>query len=59
MTPTSEQVAPPTVRFLDRMEQAELAIVRCAYAKHVPANAGKRWLMPDAYWSSPAERRRL
>ena len=39
MTPTSEQVAPHTARFLDRMEQEELAIVRRAYAKHVLANA--------------------
>ena len=30
MTPTSEQVAAHTVLFLDRMEQEELAIVRCA-----------------------------
>ena len=39
MTPTPEQVAPQTGRFLDRMEQEELAIVRRAYAKHVLANA--------------------
>ena len=39
MTPTSEQVAPHTTRFLDRMEQEELAIVRRAYAKRVLANA--------------------
>jgi protein-L-isoaspartate(D-aspartate) O-methyltransferase len=40
MTPTSEQVAAHPSRFLDRMEQGELAIVRRAYAKHVLANAG-------------------
>jgi protein-L-isoaspartate(D-aspartate) O-methyltransferase len=39
MTPTPEQLAPQTGRFLDRMEQEELAIVRRAYAKHVLANA--------------------
>jgi len=39
MTLTPEQVAPQTGRFLDRMEQEELAIVRRAYAKHVLANA--------------------
>src|SRR6516162_6416252 len=39
MTPTSEQVAPHTARFPDRMGQDELAIVRRAYAKHVLANA--------------------
>src|SRR5262245_53027480 len=40
MTATSEQVAPHMARFLDRMDQDELAIVRRAYAKHVLANAG-------------------
>ena len=35
MTPTSEQAAPHTTRFLDRMEQEELAIVRRAYAKQI------------------------
>jgi len=40
MTPTPKEVAPHTGRFLDRMEQEELAIVRRAYAKHVLANAG-------------------
>jgi protein-L-isoaspartate(D-aspartate) O-methyltransferase len=40
MTPTSEQVAAHPSRFLDRMEQGELAIVRRAYAKHVLANSG-------------------
>ena len=39
MTPTSERVELHTTRFLDRMEQRELAIVRRAYAKHVLANA--------------------
>ena len=39
MTPTSEQVAPHTARFPDRMGQEELSIVRRAYAKHVLANA--------------------
>ena len=39
MTPTSEQVSAHAARFLDRMEQGELAIVRRAYAKHVLANA--------------------
>ena len=39
MTPTPKEVAPHTGRFLDRMEQEELAIVRRAYAKHVLANA--------------------
>ena len=39
MTLTPEQVAPQPGRFLDRMEQEELAIVRRAYAKHVLANA--------------------
>ena len=39
MTPTSEQVVAYAARFLDRMEQGELAIVRHAYAKHVLANA--------------------
>jgi len=39
MTPTSEQVEAHAARFLDRMEQEELAIVRRAYAKHVLANA--------------------
>jgi protein-L-isoaspartate(D-aspartate) O-methyltransferase len=38
MTPTSEQVAAHAARFVDRMEQGELAIVRRAYAKHVLAN---------------------
>ena len=40
MTPTSEQVAPHTARFLDRMEQEELAIVRRAYAKQMLAVFG-------------------
>ena len=40
MTATSEQVAAHAARFLDRMEQGELAIVRRAYAKHVLATAG-------------------
>jgi hypothetical protein len=41
MTPTPEEVAPHTARFLDRMEQEELAIVQRAYAKQimVPFNA--------------------
>lgn len=39
MTPTPKEVAPHTGRFLDTMEQEELAIVRRAYAKHVLANA--------------------
>jgi protein-L-isoaspartate O-methyltransferase len=39
VTPISEQVAPYTARFLDRMKEEEMAIVRRAYAKHVVANA--------------------
>lgn len=35
MTPTREEVAPHTARFLDRMEPEELAIVRRAYAKQI------------------------
>ncbi len=35
MTPSSEQVAAHTARFLDRMGQEELAIVRRAYAKQI------------------------
>jgi protein-L-isoaspartate(D-aspartate) O-methyltransferase len=39
MTPIPEDVAPHTARFLDRMDQEELAIVRRAYAKQVMAAA--------------------
>ena len=40
MTPTPKEVAPHTARFLDRMEQEELAIVRRAYAKQMLAVFG-------------------
>jgi hypothetical protein len=54
MTPTSEQVAPHTARFPDRMGQEELSIVRRAYAKHVLANAN----VDDARVEAFAEVRR-
>jgi protein-L-isoaspartate(D-aspartate) O-methyltransferase len=38
MTPTSKQTATHTARFSDRMDQAELAIVRRAYAKQITLN---------------------